>query len=43
MSTDRPSLWQWREELRAAITLPRAAEHVPLEQARGREIGRAHV
>ena len=41
MSTDRPSLWQWREELRAAITLPRAAEHVPLEQARGRELAAA--
>ena len=36
MSTDRPSPWQWREELRAAIALPRAAEHVPLEHAGGR-------
>ena len=36
MSADRPSPWRWREELLAAITLPRTAEHLPLEQARGR-------
>jgi molybdopterin molybdotransferase len=36
MRPDRPSPWQWREELLAAIPLSRTARSLPLEQARGR-------
>lgn len=36
MSNERPSPWQWRDELRTAIPLPRTTERVPLENALGR-------
>lgn len=36
MSNDRLSPWQWRDELRAAIALPRTTERIPIEHALGR-------
>lgn len=36
MSNDRLTPWQWRDELRAAIALPRTTERIPIEHALGR-------
>ena len=41
MSVERLSPWQWREEILTAVTPPRRAERVPLEQALGRVLAAA--
>ena len=41
MSVERLSPWQWREEILTAVTPPRSADTVPLEQARDRVLAAA--